>query len=129
MIDWTSPVSSIANIAILQKMLYNESRKMTVQEWVVGRNRKGLTQVRAAKMLGVSQAYLSQLENGSRVAGDALARKAADFYQLPTAIPLPKPNEPIVVDPEGLQKDLAALGYPKFSHVFANTPSNPARVV
>ena len=102
---------------------------MTAQEWAFGRGRKKLSQVQAAKRLGVSQAYLSQLENGSRVAGAALARKAAVFYRLPTAMPLPEPNEAAAVDPDGLQKDLAALGYPKFSHVFASTPNNPARVV
>lgn len=102
---------------------------MTAQEWVAGRGRKGLTQVRAAKILGVSQAYLSQLENGSRAAGAALARKAARLYRLPTAVPLPGPNEAVAADPSSLQEDLAALGYPKFSHVSAKTPGNPARVV
>ena len=102
---------------------------MTVREWIAGRQGAGLTQVQAAKALGVSQPYLSQLEKGARSAGTTLARKAAALYRLPTALPLPGPEEAAVAEPENLEKELAALGYPKFAHVPATAPRNPAEVV
>ncbi|MEQ1884976.1 MAG: helix-turn-helix transcriptional regulator [Bryobacteraceae bacterium] len=102
---------------------------MTSHGWRVGRQARGLTQVVAAERLGVSQAYLSQLEQGIRVAGAALAEKAARFYHLPTALPLPEPNEVFSVDPERLEGELAGLGYSKFFRGGKAAPRNPAGVV
>lgn len=103
---------------------------MTAHEWVSGRKKSGLTQVQAVALLGVSQPYLSQLENGSRVAAEPLAKKGAELYQLPTALPLPEPEEAAALaSPDQLQKELAALGYPKFAHVPSGDSLNPAGVV
>jgi transcriptional regulator with XRE-family HTH domain len=103
---------------------------MTAKEWAAGRQSAGLTQVQAARALGISQPYLSQLEKGSRLAAAKLARKAATQYRLPpTVLPLPKPEATAAVSPDRLQKQLAALGYPKFAHIPSKDKRNPAGVI
>ncbi|MGO9009619.1 MAG: helix-turn-helix domain-containing protein [Bryobacteraceae bacterium] len=102
---------------------------MTAAQWKSGREKAGLSQVVAARSLRVSQPYLSQLETGLRVAGAELARKAAKLYELPTALPLPKPLNIRGTTPDELQRKLAALGYPGFEHVRSKAVSNPAEVV
>ena len=103
---------------------------MTVPQWATGRQNARLTQVEAATALGISQPYLSQLENGSRIGSPVLVRKAVALYGLPpTALPLPEPREPGAVGPDGLQRELAALDYPGFAHVLPEEKSNPAGVV
>jgi transcriptional regulator with XRE-family HTH domain len=88
----------------------------------------GLTQREAARRLGVSQPYLSQIEGGTRALTPALARKAARLYDLsPTALPLP--DGPGTVDSDRLARDLAALGYPRFAHVRGARARNPALVL
>lgn len=102
---------------------------MTPAEWKTGRKMAELTQVTAARSLGVSQPYLSQLEKGLRVASDALARRAARLYELPpTALPLPGGNVRDV-SPNDLQRRFAALGYPGFEHVHSGAVTNPAEAV
>lgn len=102
---------------------------MTAEQWKTGRQTTGLTQVAAARSLGVSQPYLSQLETGARVASAKLARKAAKLYHFPSALPLPEPLEVQEVSPDDLQRKLASLGYPGFEHVRSRAASNPAEVV
>jgi len=103
---------------------------MTARQWKTGREKTGLTQVEAARSLGVSQPYLSQIETGVRVASAELARRAAKVYRLPpSALPLPEPLEVQELSPNDLQRKLASLGYPGFEHVRSKTPSNPAEVV
>jgi transcriptional regulator with XRE-family HTH domain len=102
---------------------------MTPAEWTTGRKKAGLTQVTAARSLGVSQPYLSQLEKGLRVASDPLARRAARLYELPpTVLPLPGGNVRDV-SPNDLQRRFAALGYPGFEHVRSGAVTNPAEAV
>lgn len=103
---------------------------MTARQWVKGRKAKKLTQVQAAAALGVTQPYLSQLEKGHRVAASTLARRAAELYGLPpTTLPLPNSGEVEAAQPDRLQEELAALGYPAFAHVPSDTRRNPAQVV
>ncbi len=103
---------------------------MTAEQWVSGRTGAGLTQVEAARRLGISQPYLSQLERGVRRAPDKLAARAAALFGRPTALPRRTPEEcPEKWDPERLQGALAALGYPKFGHVRGGELENPAAVV
>ena len=103
---------------------------MTAEQWVSGRTGAWLTQVEAAQRLGISQPYLSQLERGVRRAPDKLAEKAAALFGRPTALPRRTPEEyPERWDPERLQGALAALGYPKFGHVWGGALENPAAVV
>ena len=92
------------------------------------RRAAGLTQREAARRLGVSQPYLSQLECGTRALTPPIARKAASLYGLsPTALPLPE--SPGTADADRLARDLAALGYPRFAHVRGARPRNPALVL
>jgi len=101
---------------------------MTAEQWKTGREKAGLTQVKAARSLNVSQPYLSQLETGLRVAGVELARKATKLYALPlTALPLPEQFHE--ASPDDLQRKLASLGYPGFEHVRSRAVTNPAEVV
>jgi transcriptional regulator with XRE-family HTH domain len=103
---------------------------MTATEWTTGRRKAGLTQVTAARSLGVSQPYLSQLEKGLRVASDGLARRAACLYKLPpTVLPLPATQNVRDVSPNDLQRRFAALGYPGFEHVRSGAVTNPAEAV
>jgi transcriptional regulator with XRE-family HTH domain len=104
---------------------------MTAEQWTTGRDEKGLTQVAAARLLNVSQPYLSQLETGLRTASAKLARKAVRLYKLaPTALPLPEPFAIRPGQPDELQKKLCSLGYPGFEHLRASPQaSNPAEVV
>jgi transcriptional regulator with XRE-family HTH domain len=88
----------------------------------------GLTQVQAARRLGVSQPYLSQLEKGERPITAELARSAATLYRLPaTALPMPE-AAPEGADPDRLARQLAGLGYPGFAHL-RSLKANPAAVV
>ncbi|SPF38471.1 putative Transcriptional regulator, XRE family [Candidatus Sulfopaludibacter sp. SbA4] len=103
---------------------------MTAGQWKIGRKNAGLTQAAAARLLAVSQPYLSQLETGLRAASAELARRAAKLYGLPpTALPLPEPLDVPGVTPGQLQRQLASLGYPGFEHVRSTSVSNPAGVV
>jgi len=103
---------------------------MTAGQWKIGRKNAGLTQAAAARLLAVSQPYLSQLETGLRAASAELARRAAKLYGLPpTALPLPEPLDLPGVPPDELHRQLASLGYPGFEHVRSTRVSNPAEVV
>jgi transcriptional regulator with XRE-family HTH domain len=102
---------------------------MTGDQWRRARRTAALRQVEAAQLLGVSQAYLSQLESGTRQASADLAKRAAGLYKLPTAMPLPRSHQQGEVGSDDLQRELAGLGYPGFAHVLAGEPQNPARVV
>jgi len=82
----------------------------TLQQW---RKRKGLTQVDAATMLGVSQPYLSLLESGSRPLTQAIRRRMNDSRSS---------RRPESTD-ERFRTQLAALGYPGFAHL----PTSRAR--
>lgn len=99
-------------------------------DWTAGRRSAGLTQVHAAKALGVSQPYLSQLEKGLRTASSVLEAQAAELYGLPpTVLPLPDVLDEKKVKPDRLQDELAALGYPGFAHVRSNQKTNPTAVL
>ena len=57
------------------------------------RERKGWTQEQAATRLGVSQTYLSLLENGRRVVSRRLAKRLQrDFVVPATALPVQSPG-------------------------------------
>src|SRR6516164_10625857 len=103
---------------------------MTSERLKAGRLNAGLTQVQAARRLGVSQPYLSQLEKGERPVSAERAGAAATLYRLPaTALPMPE-STPIAdgSDPERLARQLAGLGYPGFAHL-RSIKANPAAVV
>ena len=95
------------------------------------RRARGWTQKRAARCLGVTQAYLSMLERGRRVPPPALALRLVEVYSLsPSWLPLPsgewKPPE--VTDAE-MAKQLARLGYPGLGARRRGQQENPAEVL
>jgi transcriptional regulator with XRE-family HTH domain len=104
---------------------------MTGRHLRTGRERKGWTQEEAASRLGVSQPYLSLLEKELRRVPEKLARKAATAYGL-SAVTLPVEtgwNTVQLKNEAALAADLAALGYPGFSHLKAGRKKNPAAVL
>ena len=94
-----------------------------------GRRRKGWTQREAATRLGVSQTYLSLVENGRRALSKPLARRVQRDFDVPaTELPVESthasPN-----DPRAITHALAALGYPGFTHVRRGRRVNPAQLL
>ena len=89
---------------------------MSAQELKAARTTKGLTQTAAAARLGVSQAYVAMLENGTRRLTRRLAPRVMKVYGLPpTTLP---PSGSVTARPEAeLASDLAALGYPGLAHL------------
>jgi transcriptional regulator with XRE-family HTH domain len=86
--------------------------------------------MQAARRLGVSQPYLSQVEKGERPVTKELARAAAALYRLSaSALPIPATfSERPRVDLDRLARELAGLGYPGFTHL-RGIQANPAVVV
>ena len=103
---------------------------MNHQQLKAGRKQAGLTQLEAAKRLGMSQPYLSQLEKGLRFVTPELAERATKAYALsPTLLPVPKADSLTEdLDPEKLARQLAGLGYPGFAHLRAHR-TNPAALL
>ena len=104
---------------------------MTGSDLRMGRERKRWTQEEAAARLGVSQPYLSLLEKELRRVPEKLARKAATAFHL-SAVKLPVETDWNAVQTRGeavLAADLAALGYPGFSHLKPDRKKNPAEVL
>ncbi len=96
------------------------------------RKHTALNQQRAAAELGVSQSYLSMLENGQRELTPGLARKMVQVYKLsPTSLP---PSQACWQakrgTPQQLAADLADLGYPGFTYLRKPRPlQNPSEVL
>jgi transcriptional regulator with XRE-family HTH domain len=104
---------------------------MTGRDLKKGRLQKGWTQEEAAARLGVSQPYFSLLEKELRRVPEKLARKAATVFRL-SAVTLPfetTRNRPQTETENDLALDLAALGYPGFSHLKGGRKKNPAQVL
>ena len=104
---------------------------MTGDDLRTGRAQKGWTQGKSASRLGVSQPYLSLLEKGARRVPAKLARKAATAYGLSAAtLPVETDLRTLELKNEkSLASDLAALGYPGFSHLAHGRKKNPAEVL
>ncbi len=85
---------------------------------------RGWTQQSAAARLGVTQAYLSMLERGTRDPSP-VARKLVRVYGLtPDALPLTEPAAAADLD---FAVELAGYGYPGFAHLVKRRPKmNPA---
>lgn len=91
---------------------------MTADMLRQARKRAGLTQVRLAGALGVSQGYLSQMESGQRRVSDQVTRRLVRLLGLPaTALPLPALD---ALDWKAtnakVEAGLARLGYPGFAY-------------
>lgn len=105
---------------------------MTAKELKKYREAAGLTQQGASKLLGVSQTYLSLLENGDRPVTPELEKRAANVFRLaPTMLPSLASHYRVArVNDDQLTADLSALGYPGFSHYKpAARRKNPADVL
>jgi transcriptional regulator with XRE-family HTH domain len=92
------------------------------------RERKGWTQEDAAARLGVSQTYLSLLENGRRPVSQRLARKLQRKFVVPPIV-LPVAATTVPKDARSLVEGLVALGYPGFSHIKRVRTVNPAQLL
>src|ERR1700693_861861 len=103
---------------------------MTGQDLRKARQQKGWTQEQAARRLGMTQAYLSMLENGQRGFSDSVMRRTLQKLQVaPTALPLPVDRPPLPCSSDVLRNELAALGYPGFSYLHRKPHRNPADVL
>lgn len=87
---------------------------MNPEQLKTARRQRGWNQQQAAARLGVTQAYLSRVESGSRSAAP-LARKLMRVYGLPpTVLPVHEVRENATA--KVLAGQLASLGYPGFAH-------------
>jgi transcriptional regulator with XRE-family HTH domain len=101
------------------------------REIQVYRSREHLSQSRLAKALGVSQAYVSQLENGARKVSKKLAARLAELpklHQLPATV-FPEDLENLDAFDRDLAADLSALGYDGRSPADGHKPKNPAAII
>lgn len=103
---------------------------MTAQDFKRERRRHKWSQTEAALRLGVSQAYLSMVENGERPVQPKLARKMMLVYGLgPTLVPVTGQFAGLG-DPDVLARQLGALGYPGFAYLGKwRQKRNPAEVL
>lgn len=105
---------------------------MTAHALRQARKQANWTQVRLAQALGVSQAYLSLMETGSRRVSDQVARRVTRLFRLPaTLLPLPAPGavDRMAADAK-VEAGLARLGYPGLA--YRRTPgqrSHPAALL
>lgn len=92
------------------------------------RHSLGLTQAEYAQRLGVTQAYVSQLERGLRPLTPALEKRLAKcFAGSPTRLPLTLATREL--DDDTLAHALGKLGYPAFAHLRQSPLRNPATVL
>ena len=88
----------------------------------------GLSQAEVARRLGVTQAYVSMLEQGRRPVPAALRDRVARVYRLgPAALRLTDDRSPL--GSSDVAQSLAALGYEPLGYLRARRPLNPAEVL
>jgi transcriptional regulator with XRE-family HTH domain len=87
------------------------------------------TQAEAASRLGVTQAYFSMLERGSRPVSDDLASTVLRVFSLPpTARPLQAVGK-VTPGEEFFKTTLGELGYPGFAYLKSRQLLNPAELL
>ena len=107
------------------------SKRASCREIRLYREQLRLSQARLAQALGVTQAYVSQLECGTRRVSKQLAAKLAalpDQAQLHATV-FPEDLAPLDHADLDFAADLGALGYPGFPRRDGETPKNPAAVI
>lgn len=92
------------------------------------RNTRNLSQLDLAHALGVTQAYISQVEAGHRPISRRLAERLGALPDLPPAV-LPPQLAELDGQDANLAADLGALGYPPFAGGPPRRARNPAAVV
>jgi transcriptional regulator with XRE-family HTH domain len=99
---------------------------MTGQSLLMSRRKSGLSQLNAAKLLGLSQPMLSQMENGKRNVSPEVARLAVKELRIdPTELPTTPSRHH---NDDELAADLGALEYPGFFYM-QSEPRNPAELL
>lgn len=89
----------------------------------------GLTQRDAAVKFGVTQAYLSMVERGTRPVSNKLASRAMSVFDVPaTALPLAEYRHRSR-DEVFFKQALGALGYPGFAYLGGTVKSNPTELL
>jgi transcriptional regulator with XRE-family HTH domain len=102
---------------------------MTGSDLKMARTTSNWTQAEAAQRLGVTQAYLSMLERGSRPVSEDLASTVLRVFALPpTARPLGN-HRNVRTGEEFFKKALGELGYPGFSYLKSRSSLNPAELL
>ena len=101
---------------------------MSGTDVVRARKARGWKQVKLAKRLGVSQAYVSLLERNHRVVPDRLARRLSKVLGLsPDTLPMGSTETPLVT--RSAASALARFGYPGFAYLRHGAPLNPAEML
>jgi DNA-binding XRE family transcriptional regulator len=104
-------------------------KTMTGYELKAARLSSSWTQSDTAEKLGVTQAYLSMVERGTRVVSTELAARAVAVLKVPaTALPL-GPYRRQRRDEFYFQNALGALGYSGFAYMRGTTKLNPAALL
>lgn len=102
---------------------------MTGSEFKRARLASSRTQHDAAQRLGVTQAYLSMVERGTRPVSKELVSRAMNVFQVPaTALPLAEYHRSSR-DASSFKDALGALGYPGFAYTRASGKLNPAALL
>lgn len=104
---------------------------MRPQELRNARKVRGWSQARVAARLGVSQAYVNQLEKGKRRFTTTLDRKLAGVFESPVSLPVAETFRPESnANTDRLVESFAKLGYPGFAYVRSRTAKkNPGEVL
>jgi transcriptional regulator with XRE-family HTH domain len=107
---------------------------MTGSDLKAGRLNAHWTQQRAACRLGLTQAYLSMVEQGHRPVTVRVAARAVKVFDLPpTALPLEPDNSlrwgELRWSERELKAELGALGYPGFAYLSKKAARNPAQLL
>jgi transcriptional regulator with XRE-family HTH domain len=101
-------------------------KDMTGQSLLMSRKKSGLSQLKMARLLGLSQPMLSQMENGKRNVSPEAARLAVKELRVdPTELPL---TPSLRHNDDQLAADLGALEYPGFFYM-QSEPRNPAELL
>jgi transcriptional regulator with XRE-family HTH domain len=92
------------------------------------RRSAGFTQAQMAARLGVTQAYVSMLEQGRRPVPARLRKRVAEVYSLgPTALAVSDDTSPM--ESADVASLLAGLGYEPLGYLRARRRRNPAEVL
>lgn len=104
---------------------------MTGFELLQAREKKGWTQQEAAPRLGLSQSYLSMLEQNKRAVPKSRFEQVLAVYDVlsPLALPLQGEEKWGELGDQKVAEQLSALGYPGFSYMRAKATWNPAELL
>ena len=104
---------------------------MTGLELRQAREKKGWTQQEAAPRLGLSQSYLSMLEQNKRVVPKSRFQQVLAVYDVlsPLALPLHGEARWSELGNQEVAEQLSGLGYPGFSYMRGRAAWNPAELL